>query len=202
MDIPNEINFRPHKPLRRDFLRVGSLSLLGMHLSQYLEMQSALAATGGRTNPNAKAQACIVLWLEGGPSHVDTWDPKPNSNFKAISTNVDGIQISELLPRIAKNMDKLSIIRSMHTEEIDHPEGHHYGLDGTPAESGDAVSEHRVDHPLGKPGRARVFRPTSFAPSGPSIASTRIISRLRSSVLNTIPCLCRIPARASLKFRT
>ena len=130
MDIPNEISFRPHKPLRRDFLRVGSLSLLGMHLSEYLGMQSALAATGGRTNPNAKAQACIVLWLEGGPSHVDTWDPKPNSNFKPISTNVDGIQISELLPRIAENMDKLSIIRSMHTEEIDHPEGHHYALTG------------------------------------------------------------------------
>ena len=62
MDIPNEISFRPHKPLRRDFLRVGSLSLLGMHLSEYLGMQSAFAATGGRTNPNAKAQACIMLW--------------------------------------------------------------------------------------------------------------------------------------------
>ena len=98
--------------------------------SQYLEMQSALAATGHRTDPNAKAQACILLWLEGGPSHVDTWDPKSNSNFKPISTNVDGIQISELLPRIAKNIDKLSIIRSMHTEEIDHPEGHHYALTG------------------------------------------------------------------------
>ena len=82
-------------PGRRDFLRVGSLSLLGVSLSQYLELQSAMAAV----NPDgparqAKAQACILLMLEGGPGQMDTWDPKPNSNFKPISTNVAGIRIS------------------------------------------------------------------------------------------------------------
>ena len=102
-------------------------SLLGISLRQYLEQQSLLASANG-TKPKAKAQACILLWLEGGPSHVDTWDPKSNSNFKPISTNVPGIQISELLPRVAKQMDKLSIIRSMHTEEDNHPQGTYYAL--------------------------------------------------------------------------
>ncbi len=115
---------------RRDFLRVGSLGFLGISLSQYLELQSLLAAAGVDVARRAKAQACILLWLQGGPSQVDTWDPKTNSNFKPISTNVDGIQISELLPRTAKYMDKLAIIRSMRSEEIDHPEAIHYAMTG------------------------------------------------------------------------
>ena len=75
-------------PHRRDFLRAGSLSLLGMGLSQYFGMAKAQTTPG-------KAQACILLLLEGGPSHMDTWDPKPLSGFKPIPTNVPGIQISE-----------------------------------------------------------------------------------------------------------
>src|SRR5947209_9767366 len=84
---------------RRDFLRVGSLGFLGIHLNQYLHAASVAKTEG-------KAQACILLWLEGGPSHVATWDPKSNSGFKPISTNVPGIQISELLPQVAKRMNK------------------------------------------------------------------------------------------------
>jgi hypothetical protein len=97
-------------------------------LSQFLKAKSLLAATGAQ--PKGKAQSCILLWLEGGPSHVDTWDPKPNSSFKPISTNVAGVQISELLPRMAKHMDKLSIVRSMHTEEDNHPQATYYVLTG------------------------------------------------------------------------
>jgi uncharacterized protein DUF1501 len=114
---------------RRDFLRVGSLSLLGISLGQYLQAKSALAASGRGTN-SPKAEACIMFWLEGGPSHVDTLDPKPNSSFKPISTNVPGIQISELLPRVSKQADKFSIIRSMHSEEIGHPQGTYYAQTG------------------------------------------------------------------------
>src|SRR2546425_1093771 len=98
----------------RDFLKAGSLGFLGIHLSQFLAAQNAMAATSGKAKP--QAQACILMWLEGGPSHIDTWDPKPNSNFKTISTNVAGIQVSELLPKLARHMDKLSIVRSMHTK--------------------------------------------------------------------------------------
>src|SRR5438445_5648335 len=113
---------------RRDYLRVGSLSFLGISLSQFLKAKSLLAATGAQ--PKGKAQACILLWLEGGPSHVDTWDPKPNSSFKPISTNVAGVQISELLPRAAKQMDKLAMIRCMQTEENNHLQGLHYAMTG------------------------------------------------------------------------
>src|SRR5215471_7240566 len=91
---------------RRHFLRLGALSFLGPNLSQYLRMKAAQAPVAHGTKP-AKAQACIMLWLEGGVSQVDSWDVKGNSSFKPISTNVPGIQISETLPRIAKHMDKL-----------------------------------------------------------------------------------------------
>ena len=112
---------------RRYFLKVGSLGLLGINLPDFLRLQSRLAAAEvGRDQRKAKAEACILIWLEGGPSHTDTWDPKPESSFRPISTNVPGIQISELLPRVSKHMDKLSIIRSLHTEESDHTPAIHY----------------------------------------------------------------------------
>jgi len=108
---------------RRDFLRAGTLSLLGISLSDYLRFGSAqaLAGTKNAAAP-AKAQAVILLLLEGGPSQLDTWDVKANSGFKPISTNAPGVQISEIFPHIAKHMDKLSIIRSMKTEERNHPQ--------------------------------------------------------------------------------
>ena len=114
---------------RRDFLRVGSLSLLGISLSQMLRMETALANATGAP-PSGKAQACILLFLEGGPSQVDMWDPKPNSSFRPISTNVSGIQVSELLPKTAQRMDRLAIIRSMHTLENNHPQATHYAATG------------------------------------------------------------------------
>ena len=87
-----------HPNSRRDFLSVGSLGFLGLTLSEYLQ------AAESKSPSKAKATSVILFWLEGGPSHIDTWDPKPNSNFKPISTNVAGIQVSELLPKIAKKI--------------------------------------------------------------------------------------------------
>jgi len=106
---------------RRDFLRAGTLSFLGMTVSdlfRFGSLQSLAAAT-----PEAKAQSVILIWLEGGISHLDSWDVKGNSGFRTISTNAAGIQISEIFPRVAKHMDKLSIIRSMKTDERNHPQG-------------------------------------------------------------------------------
>jgi hypothetical protein len=114
---------------RRDFLRVGSLTFLGINLSQYLELKQAVAQAKVAAAPE-KAQACILVWLDGGPSQMDTWDPKPNSAFKPISTKVPGVQISELFPKIAQHMDKLAIIRSMYTKEQNHPQGTHYVATG------------------------------------------------------------------------
>ncbi|MCX6603382.1 MAG: DUF1501 domain-containing protein [Acidobacteria bacterium] len=104
---------------RRQFLSAGSLGFLGLNTADLL-----------RAKPTGKAQSCILLWLEGGPSQIDTWDPKPNSAFQPISTNVPGIQISELLPQVSRRMDRLSLVRSMHTRGSDHPQGTHYAITG------------------------------------------------------------------------
>jgi hypothetical protein len=98
-----------------------------MHLGQSLRRQ---AATPSKLASNAKAKSCILLWLDGGPAQMDTWDPKPNSSFRPISTNVAGIQISELLPKLAGRMDKLALIRSMSSFGDDHPQAVHYAATG------------------------------------------------------------------------
>jgi Protein of unknown function (DUF1501) len=107
---------------RRDFMRAGALSFLGIGLGDFLFNKHAFAATTG-TSPAGKATSVIVVWLEGGISHVDSWDVKGNSGFKPIATNANGVQISELFPSVAKHMNKLSIIRSMKTQERNHPQG-------------------------------------------------------------------------------
>lgn len=107
---------------RRDFMRAGSLGFLNIGLPQLL--------AAGPAASTAKVKSVILFWLEGGPSHIDTWDPKTNSNFKPIATNVPGIQISELLPKMAKKMDKFALIRSMHTRGNDHPQATHYVITG------------------------------------------------------------------------
>ncbi len=113
-----------HPTSRRSFISAGSLGFLGLSLKEYL------AAAEAKAPSKATANSVILFWLEGGPSHIDTWDPKPNSNFKPISTNVPGIQISELLPRMAKQMDKYALVRSMHTRGNDHPQATHYVVTG------------------------------------------------------------------------
>ncbi|HYZ86570.1 MAG TPA: DUF1501 domain-containing protein [Bryobacteraceae bacterium] len=110
---------------RRDFLHAGSLSLLGLGMSQFLGLK-ALGATAPDKDVN-----CIFLMLVGAPSQLDTWDMKPNAPaeirgpFKPIKTNVPGIEIAETLPRMAKNADKFSIVRSVyHTAAAVHDTGH------------------------------------------------------------------------------
>ena len=99
---------------RRDVLRIGTLGVTGFALSDLLQLK-AEAATG-----RGKAKSIIMIHLSGGPSHVDTYDPKPDApeeirgEFKAISTKVPGIQIGEHFPRQAAMMDQLAIIRSCH----------------------------------------------------------------------------------------
>ena len=82
------------------------------------------------TDLKKRHKSAILLWMGGGPSTIDLWDLKPGTptggQFKPINTNADGIQICEHLPMIAKNMDKLSIVRSMSTREADHTRGRYY----------------------------------------------------------------------------
>ena len=112
---------------RRDFLHAGSLGLLGLTLGDFLALKAA-----GAVAPDRDVN-CIMLMLVGGPSQLDTWDMKPDAPseirgpYRAIPTNVDGIQISEIFPRMAKHADKYALLRSVyHTGAGVHDVGHQY----------------------------------------------------------------------------
>src|SRR5438309_6489077 len=106
---------------RRDILRVGGSGLLGLGLGSMLELQavSARGAEAGRGPGWGKAKSIIMVYLQGGPSHLDLWDPKDNvpdnvkSAFKAIDTKVPGTRVTEILPKLAAITDKFTFIRSM-----------------------------------------------------------------------------------------
>src|SRR5262245_41959119 len=107
-----------HAATRREFLGASIAGALGLALSP--AMQTALA----KEAPARRAKSCILLWLNGGPSHLDTFDPHPGVEtggpFKAITTKVPGIKISEHLPKLAQQANHLAIIRSMTSREADH----------------------------------------------------------------------------------
>jgi hypothetical protein len=110
---------------RRDFLHAGSLAFLGLSLPDLFRLK-ALGAVNTSKDVN-----CIMLFLVGGPSQLDTWDMKPEAPaeirgpYKPIATNVDGIQISEIFPRMAEHADKFSLLRSVyHTAAAVHDTGH------------------------------------------------------------------------------
>src|ERR1041385_6196049 len=116
---------------RRDFLKVGVLSLLGLSLSKYYAL-----ADSAKGQTNGTADSAVLIWLAGGPSHLDTFDPKPDApleirgNFKAIKTRANGMQISEHLPRLAEQGDKLCLVRSVSSPTAAHEIGTHYMLTG------------------------------------------------------------------------
>src|SRR6516162_1997678 len=93
---------------RRDFLHAGAIPLLGLTLPGLMAHKAAGAVKDKDVN-------CIMLFLVGGPSHIDTWDPKPKAPaevrgpFQPIATNVTGMQITEIFPKMAKHADKFSI---------------------------------------------------------------------------------------------
>jgi uncharacterized protein (DUF1501 family) len=107
-----------HQPSRRAFLGAGIAGTLGLALSP--TAQRLLASDG----PRRRAKACILLWLNGGPSHIDTFDPKPgaetNGPFTAIETQVAGMQFSQHLPKLAAHAKHLAVIRSLTSPEGDH----------------------------------------------------------------------------------
>ncbi|HAA86942.1 MAG TPA: DUF1501 domain-containing protein, partial [Verrucomicrobiales bacterium] len=96
---------------RRDFLSVGAIGMGGLSLPQLLQAE---AINSGKSSH----KALIMIYMAGAPPHQDLWDPKPDApseyrgDLGAIPTNVDGIQIGELMPRMAKIMDKCVAIRS------------------------------------------------------------------------------------------
>jgi hypothetical protein len=105
---------------RRNLVRVGGLTALGLGIPQILQLQQATAANPlTKLNGQASAKACILIWLDGGASHVDTFDPKPEAPkevrgpFDSISTRLAGVRISEHLPNTAAMLDQFALIRSV-----------------------------------------------------------------------------------------
>ena len=115
---------------RRDFLKIGALSGVGLGLSDYLSLAKANAAT------NTRARSAIYVRLAGGPSHMDTFDMKPDApdthrgEFREISTNVPGVRICEHLPKLAKCADKYAILRGVSHTLAAHRLGAEYLMTG------------------------------------------------------------------------
>ncbi|HZT81025.1 MAG TPA: DUF1501 domain-containing protein [Gemmataceae bacterium] len=123
LDAPRSVSFCDGLT-RRDFLHAGAVAGLGLTLPALAARKAAGAAPDKDVN-------CIMLFLVGGPSQIDTWDPKPKAPaevrgpFRPIQTNVAGIQVSEIFPRMARHADKWSLIRSVyHTATAVHDTGH------------------------------------------------------------------------------
>lgn len=126
---------RSSRLTRRDFMQVGSIPLLGLGLST----MGAVPLLGSE---QAKAKSCVLIWLDGGPSHLETFDPKPQAPvevrgpFKSIATSVPGLSISEVMPHTARIANKVCIVRSVTSPLGEHNIANHYLLTGyqpTPA---------------------------------------------------------------------
>jgi uncharacterized protein (DUF1501 family) len=105
---------------RRDFLRVGGAGMIGLTLNNIFRAQAAAAGSSAAGSPGwGKAKNMVMIYLQGGPSHIDLWDPKENvpdkvrSAFKTIPTKVPGHHFTEILPKLAKVNDKFTMINSM-----------------------------------------------------------------------------------------
>ncbi|HUE17406.1 MAG TPA: DUF1501 domain-containing protein [Planctomycetaceae bacterium] len=173
---------------RREALHAGSLSLAGLTLPGLLRAEAQRAITpSSAIAPRAKS--VIVLFLSGGPSQLDMWDPKPDApseirgTFEPIATNRPGIQITEYLPRLARNADKFCILRSVSHPDTNHPSAAYWMMVGTRFErpQPDARFMSRLDRP--NPGSALhyllgsqsgmppfVLIPEAIAPNGPERA--------------------------------
>src|SRR5262245_34174787 len=107
---------------RRDLLRVGGLGLLGLSLSNILRLESRATESAEKNGGGpgfGKAKSVILIYLQGGPSHLDLWDPKDNvpanvkSVFKQVPTKLPGVNFTEIMPKLAQVNDKFTMIRSM-----------------------------------------------------------------------------------------
>ncbi len=133
LPIWNGLNFCPQG--RRGFIKVGALGVGGLSLPLLPPLQ-ALGATGKKGS--AQDRSIILFWMAGGPSHIDTYDPKPDAAveirgpFGTVETKVPGMQLSELLPLQAKIAERLTIIRSISHNLAVHDDGSHWMQTGYP----------------------------------------------------------------------
>lgn len=161
---------------RRDFIQLGVAGMGSLTLPGIMRAQAA-------SESPRKKNAVILLWLDGGPSHMDLYDLKPEAPaeyrglWKPIPTNVPGMMISELFPRQARIADKFSIVRSLHHDNGDHFSGAHAML------------------------TSRIAGVNGLSTGGkhPSIGS--VISKLRGSNAPGMPAYCALPYAMSIGLR-
>lgn len=116
---------------RRDCLKLGLGALLGGGFVDALRIRAA-------AEPSKPKTSCILIWLDGGPSHFETFDPKPEApaeirgEFQAIQTKTPGVFVSENMTRLAAISDKLAIVRSVCHNQNNHGAGNHYMTTGAP----------------------------------------------------------------------
>jgi hypothetical protein len=154
---------------RREFLRVGGLAPVGLGLGQLLGHEARAARqTPPKLKPRAKS--VLIIFMEGGPSHIDLWDMKPDApaevrgEFKPIETTVPGLHVCEHLPLLSRQMHRLALVRSMTHSITDHNAGTYYSLTGQyPVAGGRLIIQ---DTPRNFPcigGVAAKLRPTGRA---------------------------------------
>ncbi|MBP86393.1 MAG: hypothetical protein CMJ64_06720 [Planctomycetaceae bacterium] len=120
---------------RRNCLRLGLGTMIGGGLVDALRLRGQAAPSSGRDGP---AKACILIWMDGGPTHFETFDPKPDApaeirgEFGPIATKVPGVHYSEHMTRLASNLDKYAMIRSIRHDQGNHGAGNHYMTTGAP----------------------------------------------------------------------
>jgi hypothetical protein len=130
LDIGRLLTHGSHKISRRAMLQAGSLGAVGWSLADLLRCEAKEPARG-------PARSVILLWLWGGPSHLDTFDLKPKAPleyrgpYRPIATSAPGVEICELLPQLARHADKYAILRSLYTGSNDHGIAGTIGLTGS-----------------------------------------------------------------------
>ncbi|MGZ8940999.1 MAG: DUF1501 domain-containing protein, partial [Limisphaerales bacterium] len=138
---------------RRDFIQVGLGGTLGFGLCDLLRLRASAAEASPAFSRTGKNINCILIWLDGGPSHYESFDPKPNApsdirgEFKAIPTKVPGIQFAECVPKLASVADKFTVVRSICHKDPNHGGGNHYMMTGMPTPVPVACGAHVTFHP-------------------------------------------------------
>jgi hypothetical protein len=140
---------RAHGPSRRVLLQVGGLSAFGLGLPQLLASQAGPPPGPGR------ARSCILVFAWGGPSQLDTWDPKPDApaevrgEFQSVATSVPGVRVSEHFPRLARLAHRYAVVRSLAHDDPAHLSSVHHVLTGrlAPRPKSDAAPPSRQDAP-------------------------------------------------------
>jgi hypothetical protein len=120
---------------RRDCLQLGLGALLGGGLAHALSLRATAAPAQAKA---PAARSCILVWMDGGPTHYETFDPKPNApkefrgEFETIRTRLPGVLFSQYLPRLAGLADRLAVVRSIRHDQGNHGAGNHYMMTGAP----------------------------------------------------------------------